>query len=256
VSLNLVTKRKPVRRRLDLLLVERGLADSPEKAAAMILAGEVQVDGIRTEKAGMPFANDIRIDITSRKQKYVGRGGFKLEGALEDFSVDPANLVCLDIGSSHGGFTDCLLQHGAARVYAVDVSVDQLDWKLRQDPRVISIVRNARQLSLEDIPEPADLVTIDVSFISVKKVIAPAAALAKPRAIFLILIKPQFELPREDIGPGGIVGDKELHLKAVLAVRKHVESIGLDFLGVRPSRLPGAEGNQEYFLHARKKPLE
>jgi 23S rRNA (cytidine1920-2'-O)/16S rRNA (cytidine1409-2'-O)-methyltransferase len=256
VSFNLVTKRKPVRQRLDLLLVERGLADSPEKAAAMILAGEVQVDGIRTQKAGIPVASDIRIEIASRKQKYVGRGGFKLEGALEDFSIDPANLVCLDIGSSHGGFTDCLLQHGAVRVYAVDVNVAQLDWKLHQDSRVTSVLRNARQLIPEDIPEPADLVTIDVSFISVQKVLASVAALVKHRAIFLILIKPQFELPRKDIGPGGVVADKDLHEKAILAARKHVESFGLDFLGVRPSRLPGAEGNQEYFLHARKKSLE
>lgn len=251
-----VVKRKPVRRRLDLLLVERGLADSQEKAAAMILAGEVAVDGIRAEKAGMPVVSDIRIEVTSRKQKYVSRGGLKLEGALEDFSIDPRNLVCLDVGAAHGGFTDCLLQHGAAHVYAIDVNVEQVDWKLRRDPRVVRIERNARELRTSDVPEPVDLVVVDVSFISVRKVIAPAASLAKPGANFLILVKPQFELPRAEVGARGIVLDRGLHEKAVLAVRKHAETVGLECLGVRPSRIPGAEGNQEYFLHARKKSLE
>src|SRR6266849_3786073 len=243
-------------KRLDLLLVERGCADSPQKAMAMILAGEVQVDGQRVEKAGMPVGRDARIEIISRLQKFVSRGGVKLEGALEDFTIDPAGSLCLDIGSSNGGFTDCLLQHGAARVYAVDVNVEQLDWKLRQNPRVIPIQRNARELRVDDLPETVDIVVIDVSFISVRKVIAPAIATAKPRANFLILIKQQFELRREEIGPGGIVKDKTLHHKAILTVRECVESIGLDYLGVLPSHLLGAEGNQEYFLHARKKSLE
>jgi 23S rRNA (cytidine1920-2'-O)/16S rRNA (cytidine1409-2'-O)-methyltransferase len=222
----------------------------------MILAGEVQVEGQRVEKAGMPVAADARIEVISRAQKFVSRGGTKLEGALEDFAIEPAGCVCLDIGSSNGGFTDCLLQQGAERVYAVDVNVEQLDWKLRQNPRVIPIERNARELRVEDLPENVDIVVIDVSFISVRKVIAPAIAVAKPLARFLILIKPQFELRREEIGPGGIVKDKKSHDKAILTVRECVESVGLDYLGVRPSRLLGAEGNQEYFLHARKKPLE
>jgi len=246
-------KGKPVRQRLDLLLVERGLADSPEKATAMILAGEVQVDGRRTDKAGMPVASDANVQVTSRHQKYVSRGGFKLEGALKDFTIDPTSLACLDVGSSHGGFTDCLLQHGAACVYAVDVNVEQLDWKLRQDGRVVPVKRNARELRAGDIPELVDLVVIDVSFISAEMVIAPAITLAKPGAAFLILVKPQFELPRKAVGPGGIVKLKRLRDRAVLSVRKHVQSLGLKFLKVRPSRLAGAEGNQEYFLHARKK---
>ncbi len=246
-------KGKPVRQRLDLLLVERGLADSPEKATAMILAGEVQVDGRRTDKAGMPVASDANVQVTSRHQKYVSRGGFKLEGALKDFTIDPTSLACLDVGSSHGGFTDCLLQHGAARVYAVDVNVEQLDWKLRQDGRVVPVKRNARELRAGDIPELVDLVVIDVSFISAEMVIAPAITLARPGAAFLILVKPQFELPRKAVGPGGIVKLKRLRDRAVLSVRKHVQSLGLKFLKVRPSRLAGAEGNQEYFLHARKK---
>ncbi len=252
----LAMKRKPARRRLDDLLVERELAESPQQAAAMIIAGEVQVDGKRVEKAGLSVAGNAQVKVTRRQQKYVSRGGFKLEGALQDFSIDPANRICLDIGSSHGGFTDCLLQHGAARVYAVDVSVDQLDWKLRQDCRVVPIQRNARELRVEDVPELVDFIAIDVSFISVRKVIAPATKVAKSGAIFLILVKPQFELRREEIGRGGIVKDEKLHEKAILAVREHVESLALEYLGVRPSRLPGAEGNQEYFLRARKKSLE
>jgi 23S rRNA (cytidine1920-2'-O)/16S rRNA (cytidine1409-2'-O)-methyltransferase len=248
-------KPKAVRKRLDLLLVERGCAESAQKATAMILAGEVEVDGQRVEKAGVPVTEDARIEIINRLQKFVSRGGVKLEGALEDFAIEPGGRVCLDIGASNGGFTDCLLQHGAARVYAVDVNVGQLDWKLSQNPRVISIKRNARELRSDDLREQVGLVVIDVSFISVRKVIAPAVDLAKPGAVFLILIKPQFELRREEIGPGGIVKDQVLHDQAIQAVRKSVESIGLGYLGVRPSRLLGAEGNQEYFLRARKKGL-
>ena len=248
-------KPKSVRKRLDALLVERGCADSPQKASAMILAGEVQVDGQPAKKAGMPVASDARIEITSRLQKFSSRGGTKLEGALEDFAIDTAGCTCLDIGASNGGFTDCLLQHGAARVYALDVNIEQLDWKLTKDARVIPIKRNARELHSHDLPEPVGLVVIDVSFISVRKVLAPAVDIAKPGAVFLILIKPQFELPREDIGPGGIVKDQSLRDQAVQSVRQCVESIALEYLGVRPSRLLGTEGNQEYFLHARKKTL-
>ena len=247
-------KDKPARKRLDVLLVERKLAESPEKAVAMILAGEVLVDGKRGDKAGMPVPSDAKIEVAARHQKYVSRGGFKLEGALKDFGIRPAGRICLDVGSSHGGFTDCLLQRGAARVYALDVNVEQLDWKLRQDARVIPVKRNARDLSAEDIPEPADLVTVDVSFISVLQAIAPVASLAKPGAVFVILVKPQFELPRDKVGPGGIVKSKRLRERAVLSVRKGLKPLALKFLKVRPSRLPGAEGNQEYFLHARKNP--
>jgi 23S rRNA (cytidine1920-2'-O)/16S rRNA (cytidine1409-2'-O)-methyltransferase len=249
-------KPKAARKRLDLLLVERGLSDSPQNAGAMILAGEVRVDGQPAAKAGMPVAQDARIEISTRIQKFVSRGGIKLEGALEDFAIEPAGRVCLDIGASNGGFTDCLLQHGAERVYSVDVNVEQLDWKLTRNPRVIPIKRNARELRPEDLPEQVALAVMDVSFISVRKVLLPALAVAKDGAEFLILIKPQFELRREDISPGGIVQEKQLHDKAILAVRECVESAALDYLGVRPSRLLGAEGNQEYFLHARKKALE
>ena len=249
-------KSKTERTRLDVLLVERGLAESQQKAQAMILAGEVQVNGARADKAGIPVARDVPIEVNSRLQKYVGRGGFKLEGALQDFSLDPTGRVCLDVGSSTGGFTDCLLQHGAARVYAVDVNTGQLAWKLQQDPRVVRIERNARNLKSEDISEQVDLVVADVSFISVTKVLGPASACAKPGADLLILVKPQFELRREDIGPGGIVKDPLLHEKAIASVRKAAETMGLECLQVRASHLPGAEGNQEYFLHARKGAVE
>ncbi len=246
----------PQKKRLDLLLVERGLADSATKAQAMILAGEVSIDNVRADKAGASIAEDARIAVNSRTQKYASRGGFKLEGALADFGIDPSCFICLDIGSSTGGFTDCLLQKGASRVYAVDVNVDQIAWKLHQDNRVVRIQRNARELRREEIPQPVDLVVVDVSFISGTKVLSPAAAIAKPGANLLVLVKPQFELPKGDIGTGGIVNDPTLHEKAVEKVRSAARAAGLEILGIRPSHLLGAEGNQEYFLHARKKPLE
>ena len=249
-------KAKPGKKRLDALMVERGLAASNQKAQAMILAGEVHVDGARAEKAGTHFAEESRIEVSSRSEKYASRGGVKLEGALADFSIDVAGQVCLDVGASTGGFTDCLLQHGAARVYAADVNVDQLAWKLRQDERVTRVERNARELRGEDIAEPVDLVVVDVSFISVGKVLGPAAKAAKTGAHLLILVKPQFELPRQDVPEGGIVSDPALHEKAVAQVREAATRAGLETLGVRPSRLAGAEGNQEYFLHARKKSME
>jgi len=245
-------KPKTRRKRLDLLLVERGLADSPQKAQAMILAGEVRVNNMAMQKAGVPVSTDARIEVKSRQLKYASRGGLKLEGALEDFSINPSGLVCLDAGASTGGFTDCLLQKGAARVYAVDVNIAQLAWKLQQDPRVTAIERNARELKATDIPEPVDLVVADVSFISVCKILGSVSACAKADANFLILIKPQFELPRQDVVAGGIVKDIRLHEKAIASVRKCAEAAGLTCVNVLPSRLTGAEGNQEYFLHARK----
>jgi 23S rRNA (cytidine1920-2'-O)/16S rRNA (cytidine1409-2'-O)-methyltransferase len=245
-------KSKTPRKRLDLLLVERGLAESLPRATAMLLAGEVRVDGARADKPGTSIPVTARIEVTVR-QKYSSRGGLKLEGALADFSLNVQNLVCLDVGSSTGGFTDCLLQHGAKKVFAVDVNIDQLDWKLHEDPRVIRIRRNARELSRADIPEDVDLVVADVSFISVTKIIAPAAAIAKPNASFLLLVKPQFELRREQIGTGGIVKDPALHQQSILAAQQAAQAAGLDCLGVHPSRLTGAEGNQEHFLLARKK---
>jgi 23S rRNA (cytidine1920-2'-O)/16S rRNA (cytidine1409-2'-O)-methyltransferase len=245
---------KTKRKRLDVLLVERGLAESRQKAQAMILAGEVFLTGEKASKAGMQVEENAAVQVHSRLQKYVSRGGFKLEGALEDCHVNPQNRVCLDVGSSTGGFTDCLLQNGATRVYAVDVNTDQLAWKLREDARVIKIKKNARELTSVDLPETADLIVIDVSFISVSKVLPAACSCATETADWLILVKPQFELNREDVGKGGIVRDTQLHEKAIASVNEAAKSLGLTVHGVAPSRLPGAEGNQEYFLHATKVP--
>jgi 23S rRNA (cytidine1920-2'-O)/16S rRNA (cytidine1409-2'-O)-methyltransferase len=244
--------KKAGRKRLDILLVERGLAETRQKATSMILAGEVSVENKRVDKAGAATPENARIDVNSRLQKYASRGGLKLEGALADLQIQVAGKVCLDLGSSTGGFTDCLLQHGASRVFAVDVSIDQLAWKLQQDPRVTRIERNARELRPNDISEPADFVVADLSFISVAKVLPAAVAAARAGAEFLILVKPQFELRREDVGPGGIVREKELHVRATESVRRAAEAFGLQILGLQPSRLTGAEGNQEFFLHARK----
>lgn len=243
---------KKGRTRLDVLLVERGLAESRQKAAAMILAGEVRVDGRTAAKAGAEVPSDTQVEVRSRLQKYASRAGLKLEGALQEIGIDVAGRICLDVGSSTGGFTDCLLQHGAERVYAVDVNIDQLAWKLRQDPTVVPIKKNARELERQDVPEPVSMVVIDVSFISVTKVLPPAVAAAAPDAQFLILVKPQFELQRGDVGAGGIVRDPRLHEKAIASVREAVGAAGLHYVCVKPSRLAGAEGNQEFFLYATK----
>jgi 23S rRNA (cytidine1920-2'-O)/16S rRNA (cytidine1409-2'-O)-methyltransferase len=216
------------------------------------LAGEVLVEGKAAAKAGQPVARDAVIEIHSRIHKYASRGGLKLEGALQDFSVNVSGRVALDLGSSNGGFTDSLLQNGAARVYAVDVNIDQLDWRLQQDSRVIRIKKNAKEFVPGDLPENVNLVVADLSFISVTKILPAVINFADAGAEFLILIKPQFELRREDIGPGGIVRDPALHQQAISSVRKKATEVGLEVLGVQPSRLAGAEGNQEFFLHARK----
>jgi 23S rRNA (cytidine1920-2'-O)/16S rRNA (cytidine1409-2'-O)-methyltransferase len=247
----LPSKPKPAKRRLDLLVVERGLAESREKAQAMILAGEVRVNGVRSDKAGSQIAEDARIEVSGTSAKFASRGGLKLEGALEDFGIDVNGKICLDVGASTGGFTDCLLQHGAGRVYAVDVTPEQMAWRLVQDPRVTQIKANARNLRLEQIPEPPDFVTMDVSFISVAKVLPAVAAATAATDEYLILVKPQFELDRGDVGHGGIVREASLHERAIERVRAAAEAAGLHVEGVRPSRLTGAEGNQEFFLHAK-----
>jgi 23S rRNA (cytidine1920-2'-O)/16S rRNA (cytidine1409-2'-O)-methyltransferase len=244
------SKPKPGKKRLDLLVVERGLADSREKAQAMILAGEVRVNTSPSDKAGMQVATDARIEISGTSAKYASRSGMKLEGALEDFAIGVSGKTCLDIGASTGGFTDCLLLHGARRVHAVDVTPEQMVWRLQQDPRVKQIKANARNLRPEQIAEPADLVTVDVSFISVAKILPAVVAAAGSRAEYLILVKPQFELDRGDVARGGIVRDAGLHARAVERVRVAAEAAGLRVVGVRPSRVTGAEGNQEFFLHA------
>ena len=245
------SKTKTEKKRLDVLLAERGLAESRQKAQGLILAGQVRVNGQKLEKAGALVAADAGIELAGDKLRYASRGGLKLEGALEEFGVSATDKVCLDVGASTGGFTDCLLQHGARRVFAVDVSVDQLSWKLQQDPRVVRIERNARNLRIADLGEAAELITIDVAFISVAKVLPAVTAVAKATAEFLILVKPQFELERANIGKGGIVRDPRLHERAIERGKAAAAQAGLRVEGVRPSRLPGAEGNREFFLHAR-----
>jgi len=246
-------KARPGKARLDLLLVERGLAPSRQRAQALLLAGQVRVDGIRVDKAGTLVSSGVGIEIAGETLRYASRGGLKLEGALEDFALSPRDRVCLDVGSSTGGFTDCLLQNGARKVFALDVNAAQLDWKLRGDPRVVSLEKNARYLKPEDIPEPADFVTVDVSFISVTKILPAVISAAAPHAAFLILIKPQFQLERREVGKGGIVRDPALHQKAVDRVTQAAAGAGLEIVGVRPSRIAGAGGNREFFLHARRR---
>jgi 23S rRNA (cytidine1920-2'-O)/16S rRNA (cytidine1409-2'-O)-methyltransferase len=250
--------KKAGKTRLDVLIVERGLAPSRERAQALLLAGNVLVNGQKIEKPGTQVAADSRVELIGEPQKYVGRGGIKLEGALDDFAVSAEGQLALDVGSSTGGFTDCLLQRGATRVIAVDVSNDQLDWKLRKDPRVAFVEKNARYLVAADLPAAElaakpTLVVMDLSFISVTKVLPAVAPLAAPGADFLILIKPQFELEKSDIGKGGIVRDPKLHDTAVERVVSAARQLGLAILGVKPSHIAGTEGNQEFFLHARSR---
>src|SRR5487761_36124 len=198
---------KQSKMRLDVALVERGVAETLHRAQALIMAGKARVDGQPATKPGEKVAADARIEISGAEMKFASRAGRKLEGALDDFGVDVRGFVCLDVGASNGGFADCLLQVGARRVYAVDVNTAQLDWKLRRDARVIPVEKNARFLHPADIAEKVELVTMDVSFISVTKLIGAAAGMAKHGASFLILVKPQFELSKAMVGKGGVVRD-------------------------------------------------
>src|SRR5690348_14799643 len=241
------------RERIDKLLVERGLAESRTKAQAMVMAGVVLVNEQRVEKPSEQFAFDSQIrvkhadDPTSR---YVGRGGLKLEAALNAFQIDVRGAVCLDVGASTGGFTDCLLQNGAAKVFAIDVGHNQIDWRLRNDPRVeVREGINARYLKPEDFPVSFDLAVIDVSFISITKILPSVLPLLKPNASLVVLIKPQFEVGRADVGGGGIVRDVESRLRAVENVNQFAAELGLEPRGLIESPITGAEGNVEYLAH-------
>ena len=233
--------------RLDQLLVARGLCESREKAQRAIMAGEVTVGETRVDKPGTKVAEDALISVKP-PPRYVGRGGFKLEAALAAFAIDPAGKTCLDIGASTGGFTDCLLQHGAAKVWAIDVGHAQLDWKIRSDPRVVVREKlNARNLTRADIPDPIDLCVIDVSFISLTLILPPALALLSPSGVIVPLIKPQFELRREDVRSGGVVRDPALHERAVEKIRAFVKTIPhLEWRGCIESPILGGEGNKEF----------
>ena len=235
--------------RLDRLIVERGLAESRERAQALIMAGEVRVDGRPASKPGQAVAADISIDILARPP-YVSRAGPKLAAALSAFGIDVAGKICLDTGSSTGGFTDVLLQAGAARVHAVDVGTGQLAWKLRTDARVkVHDGINARELSFEDIGELVDLETCDVSFISVTLILPALVPLLRPGGQMVILIKPQFEAGKGQVGKGGIVRDPELHESCCRRVDEAVRQFGFE-TSIMESPILGAEGNQEFLLHA------
>ncbi len=239
-----------MKRRLDLLLVERGLAPSREKAQALILAGQVLAGGVKGSKPGQPVPEEIALDLIS-PPPHVSRGGQKLEAAIRQFQIQVEGRVCLDIGASTGGFTDCLLQHGARRVYAVDVGAGQLDWKLRQDPRVtVKEKLNARYLTFADIGEAVDLAVCDVSFISVTLILPALACVFHSKTEMVILVKPQFEAGRGQVGRGGIVRDPEVHRAACARVEEQVRQMSFQ-TALIDSPILGAEGNKEFLLYAR-----
>ena len=238
-----------MKRRLDQLLHERGLAETRRRAQSLILAGLVRVDGRRVEKPGTRISEDLPVVVLGPEHPYVGRGGVKLEGALASFRIEVGGRICLDVGASTGGFTDCLLQHGAARVYSVDVGRGQLDWGLRKDPRVVPVEGcNARYLSRRDIPASLDLVTVDVSFISLRKILPPLLTLDL-RGPILPLVKPQFEVGRGEVGKGGIVRKTALQRRVLTEIADFCSGIGLGVAGVMESPLTGARGNREFFLN-------
>jgi 23S rRNA (cytidine1920-2'-O)/16S rRNA (cytidine1409-2'-O)-methyltransferase len=237
----------PAKERADALLVSRGLCDSREQAKRLILAGEVSIGTSVVAKPSTKLPADIDLTI-KEKPKYVGRGGLKMEGALDAFQIDPSGMTCLDVGASTGGFTDCLLQRGAAKVHAIDVGTNQLVWKLRNDPRVVAKEKfNARYMTLEDIGEPVDLAVTDVSFISLTKILPPMFSCLKPDGQIVCLIKPQFELQREDISKGGVVRDPELHQRAVDKIHHFVsEELKHTWLDCIDSPIKGTDGNKEF----------
>lgn len=241
--------------RIDKLLADRGFAESRAKAQAMVMAGVVLVDEQRVEKPSQTFAPEapIRIKGESPETRYVGRGGLKLEAGLDHFGIDPAGWTCLDVGSSTGGFTDCLLRHGAAFVVALDVGTNQLAWPIRNDPRVeVRENTNARGLTPADFNHPFDLVVMDVSFISATKILPALPPLLRDRGEIIVLIKPQFEVAKGEVGKGGIVRDPEMHERVVTEVNAFAASIGLSLVGLIESPITGAEGNKEFLAYYRK----
>jgi 23S rRNA (cytidine1920-2'-O)/16S rRNA (cytidine1409-2'-O)-methyltransferase len=239
--------------RLDRLLVERGLAESREKAQAIIFAGKVQVNDQKQDKAGALLREDADIRILGEVHPYVSRGGLKLEAALKEFSVVVEGKTALDVGASTGGFTDCLLQHGAVKIYTVDVGYGQLAWKLRQHQRVVVIERtNIRHMDPRLVPDSIGIIVVDVSFISLEKVIPSILTFLKPKSELIALIKPQFEVGKEHVGKGGIVRDEAARDAAVNKIVKFVRGLGLEIKGVIPSPITGQDGNTEYLMYAVK----
>lgn len=246
-------KEKKKKERLDVLLVKRGLAESREKAKAIIMTGNVFVEEQREDKAGSTFAEDVQIRIKGTPMKYVSRGGYKLEKAMELWYVPLQDKLCMDVGSSTGGFTDCMLQNGAVKVYAIDVGTNQLAWKLRQDERVVSMEKtNIRYVTPEDIADPIDFSSIDVAFISLTKVLIPVWNLLKNGGRVVCLVKPQFEAGREKVGKKGVVRDKKVHEEVVCHIMTYALSMGFEILGLSYSPIKGPEGNIEYLLYIEK----
>jgi 23S rRNA (cytidine1920-2'-O)/16S rRNA (cytidine1409-2'-O)-methyltransferase len=241
--------------RLDTLLVERGLAASRERARALVLAGQVQVDGRVISKAGTPVPADASVSLLAPDHPYVSRGGLKLEHALKVFEIDPVGRFAIDIGASTGGFTDVLLRRGAAGIIAVDVGHGQLDWRLRNDPRVVVLERvNARWLTVDQLPaecRPIDLATIDVSFISLSQILPAVSRVIAPGADVIALVKPQFEAGRDEVGKGGIVRDEAIHQRVVAEVTAAAVALGFTRAGLADSPITGMEGNQEFLMHLR-----
>jgi 23S rRNA (cytidine1920-2'-O)/16S rRNA (cytidine1409-2'-O)-methyltransferase len=244
---------KALKERLDLLLVARGFAESREKAKALILSGSVQVGGKKIDKVGVQIEKDAEIVLLKPPSPYVSRGGIKLEAALKSFQIEVAGKTAIDIGASTGGFTDCLLQQGAIRVYAVDVGYGQLAWRLRTDPRVVVLERrNIRALSSEAVPEAVDLATVDVSFISLKKVIPAITPRLKAEGILIALVKPQFEVGKGEVGKGGIVRDPEKRQIVLDRICGKGKEWGLNVIGTMPSPILGQKGNVEFLVYFKK----
>lgn len=239
--------------RLDLLLVERGLYESREQARRAVMAGSVEVEGRRIDKPGTAVPIEAVLRVAGPREPFVSRAGRKLAGALDRFSIEPPGRVCLDVGAGTGGFTDCLLQRGARRVYALDVGRGQLHASLRGDSRVVVLEgRNARHLAKEEVPEPVDLMTVDVSFISLRVVVPAVLPLLAPGGDLVALIKPQFEAPRGSVGKGGILRDEALRREVIAERARDLEALGLELLAVIDSPLAGAGGNLEAFAHLRR----
>ena len=243
--------------RLDVLMVQRNLAESREKAKALIMSGIVYVNGQKEDKAGTSFEETVQIEVRGSTLKYVSRGGLKLEKAMSRFGVQLAGKVCMDVGASTGGFTDCMLQNGAVKVYAVDVGHGQLAWKLRNDDRVICMEKtNIRYVTPEDIGDRIEFSSIDVSFISLTKVLGPVKQLLTDNGQVVCLIKPQFEAGREKVGKKGVVREKSVHLEVIEMVSDYARSIGFGILGLEFSPIKGPEGNIEYLLYLQNYPQE
>ncbi|MGI6011705.1 MAG: TlyA family RNA methyltransferase [Ruminococcus sp.] len=242
-----------MKERLDVLMVKRNLAPSREKAKAVIMSGNVFVEGQKEDKAGSMFPDTVKITVREYEMPYVSRGGLKLEKAMKEFTVSLQDKICMDVGASTGGFTDCMLKNGAAKVYAVDVGHGQLDWKLRNNEQVVCMERtNIRYVQPEDIGEKIQFASIDVSFISLTKVLQPVKELLEEEGEIVCLIKPQFEAGREKVGKKGVVRDAKVHHEVIVKVMEYAQSIGFTALHLDFSPIKGPEGNIEYLLHLKK----